>query len=303
MKIITLTLNPAYDIYYNIENFAPCRENYISSHMTSIGGKGINISMALLANGVKNKAFIVLGEENKEMFIKELSKKDVNCHLEYVEGRIRENIIICSENSEETYLRLNNFTITEEIFGKIEEALCKESDDNTIVTFTGRIPLGISKKRSIEFIKKVKDTGAKVIIDTNSFTPEESAGLYPWLIKPNAEEIEAFMKVENEEDAKKAAEALLDMGAEHVIVSLGKNGAVYAGEKTVCLSPPPVKVMTTVGAGDSMIAGFIKGYLENASPENRLAMAIAFGSAACMTKGTVPPAKKDIEEIYNKIKG
>ncbi len=303
MKIITITLNPAFDLHCYCDDFKPFSESLCDIISCDSGGKGINISRALTANDVPNTALSILGEENAGAFLKALKKENINCKYITVSGRIRENITVHTFNKPETRISFSGFSINHKTIKQFEEILFKENFNNSIVVFTGRIPNGINKEVIIEMLSKVKNCGAKLVIDSKSFYRADLIDLKPFLIKPNEEEISAYTKLEvtDLESALFAAKEIRALGIENVIISLGALGAVLCcNDGDYIAIPPEIDVRSTVGAGDSMIAGFLSGISKGYDFEEALRLSVAYGSAACTTIGTNPPPKDIINSILEK---
>ena len=177
-------------------------------------------------------------------------------------------------------------------------------DQNTIITFTGSTPKGITASEVLTWLKIFQAKGAKIVIDSRSVTLAELLDFKPWLIKPNKDEAEAYAKGDicSINDAVEIAQAFSEKGVENVIISLGGDGAVLVDDTDVVIAKAPkIDVRSTIGAGDSMLAGFIDGTVKGFSKTERLKRAIAFGSAACMQEGTLPPQKVDIEKMAETI--
>lgn len=304
MKILTLTLNPAFDIHCTADKFLPERENHMKTYSRYIGGKGVNISRALRENGVDSTAFVVLGRQNAADFEIELSACGVDYVPVYAEGRIRENITIHPENAPETRISFEGCPVAEEIVRKVFDMILPLCGKDTIFTFNGRLPEGLSVYDVSPYLEKVKSLGAKLVIDSSSFGIDDFSLVRPWLIKPNQEEISDCIgiNINTTEDAVDAARMIHDKGIENVMVSLGGKGAVLVSDEFVCTaSVPDIKVVSTIGAGDSSIAGFCVAYAEGKSKDFCLAEAVAYGSAACLTDGTNPPRKDDVEKILAEV--
>ena len=300
MKILTLTLNPAFDIHCGVEEFLPEHENHMKSYRRHIGGKGVNISRALHENGVESTAFVVLGKQNAADFERILSSCGVNYVPVYVDGRIRENITIHPSNARETRISFEGCGVSHQTVREVFDMIFPLCDENTIFTFNGRMPAGLTVSEISPYLAKVKKLGAKLVIDSSSFTIEDFALTKPWLIKPNQEEISKCMGVDIEtiDDALSAARLIHDKGIENVIVSLGGDGAVLVSNDVVCtVSVPKIEVISTIGAGDSSVAGFCAAYSMGKSKEECLASAVSYGTAACLTAGTNPPSKEDVAKI------
>lgn len=304
MKIITITLSPAFDLHCFCDNFNPFSENLCDINSYDAGGKGINISRALSANGVENTALTILGDDNADTFLKALKNEDINCKFITATGRIRENITLHTLTQPETRISFSGFSITAELFKQFEEMLLREELNGSIVTFTGRIPDGVDKAMVITLLLKLKNKGAKLVIDSKSFDKSDLINLKPYLIKPNEEEIALYTdcRVSDLQSALVAARQIKKEGIENVIISLGSKGAVLCcNDGAYTAVPPKVSVLSTVGAGDSMIAGFISGVANSLKYCDALRLSVAYGTAACTTQGTKPPTKKSINSLFENI--
>ncbi len=304
MKIITLTLNPAFDVHCFAENFAPYHENLAKVTDREAGGKGVNISRALSAFGVDNLALTVLGDENGESFEKILSADGLNCRALWVKGRIRENITVHTNGADETRISFEGFCADGSLLERVKAMLLDEGIEGAYVTFTGRAPSGITMGEIKEFLSSLRKMGAKIVIDSRSFSLEELIEAKPYLIKPNEEEISAYFgrEISDVTEAKSAALSLRERGIENVMISLGDRGAVLASESGVWSAVPPrIEALSTIGAGDSSIGGFLAAISQEKSEKDALALAVAFGTAACLTKGTRPPRPEDVARILPKV--
>lgn len=304
-KIITITLNPAFDLHYRMDKFEAKKENYVTSLLCDAGGKGINISRALLVNGIDSCAYVILGRDNGERFERLLKADNMNCVVLYADGSVRENITIHPENDKETRISLDNFSISQKELDSLCEMLLKAIDADTLISFSGRMPRGVEKSAVIDFLKKLEGAGAKIAVDSNSFGFEDLGLIRPWFIKPNEQEISTLLgrPVSSREDAVKVAKELVDMGvAEEVMISLGALGSVFAAKNAAyTVSVPEIRPLSTIGAGDSTVAGYMAGTAEGRSIPECLRLAAAFGSAACLTEGTRPPKPEDIASLYEKV--
>lgn len=305
--IRTVTLNPAFDLHYQMEHFEAKKENYVQSILCDAGGKGINISRALTVNGVENTAFVILGEENGATFEGQLRRDGLHCVPLYTEGRIRENITLHPADDKETRISLDTFRVSPEMLTKTEEALLRNAKAGSLLAFAGRLPKGIEKTDAIEFLKRRIAAGERVVVDSNSLTPEDLAAIRPWFIKPNEQEITAFLGggVNDPTDAAEAACELVTRGvAEEVMISLGGDGAVWSdGKRKLILTVPRLEhPVSTIGAGDSTLAGLLAATAQGASVEDALANAVAYGTAACMTAGTLPPRPEDVKRVLTEVK-
>lgn len=294
--ITTLTLSPAFDVHVQMDEFLLEHENLAQSVSRDVGGKGINVARALLENGVEPKSVVLVGEENAADFLRGLKEVGLTCSVIECPGRIRENITIHPAKGAETRLSFKGFSCESSVLSLVEEHI----GDSDIVTFTGSLPGGISAEEAEAFLLRLKAAGKRVVIDSKSASLDMLRRIKPWLIKPNEEEIAAYFgeKMEEESLIEKALELHRD-GIANVCISLGGDGAILASEGQVYRAyVPQISVQSTIGAGDSAIAGFISG---GNTPQERLCHAVAFGSAACLREGTNPPRPDDVARVLEQV--
>lgn len=302
MKIYTLTLNPAYDVHAFTQTFSACHENLATIQSKDAGGKGVNISRALLNAGIDHTAIIVLGKENSGDFKADIDRTGLSCVYLEKDGRIRENLTIHCATDPETRISFAGFSVDNSIFDELRN--CMEIDRDTIVTYTGRNPKGISTEEVLSFLLELQEKGAKIVLDSKSFSLEQLLQLRPWLIKPNQEEISEYLNcnIDTFEECVEKAEIFANHGIENVMVSLGEQGAMLLnGGNCYIANAPKIDVVSTIGAGDSSIAGFIAATEQGLTPEQCLATAVSYGSAACTTSGSQPPEKSVTDALYAQI--
>ncbi len=305
MKCITLTLNPAIDKHCFVKQFTLGYEHLSENEIFNAGGKGVNISRALMTNGIKSKAVVALGEENEASFCASLDEDNIDYTVIKTKGAIRENLTIHTESGGETRISFKGFEADASLLDKVFNIIEDDLNSDTILTFTGSVPVGISMNAINSFLKTVSQKGSKIVIDSKSFkTLDEIAELKPWLIKPNGEEISEYLRknIKSYDEILEVAKDLNRRGVENVMVSLGEKGAmlVTKNQAYMCI-PPKIKAKSTIGAGDSSIAGFISAIIDNKSVEEALKISVAYGTASCLREGTLPPLAEDIESILKDV--
>ncbi len=301
-KIITLTLNPAFDLHCRVRDFKLHNECYAEMLSVDAGGKGINVSRALKINGTDSLAIVVVGAENAMEFCKALNRDNLHYEEVWTEGRIRQNLTLHEEDNYETRISFAGFECDATILGKVKHRV--EVTKDCIVTFTGSVPMGVSVEEVKEILSEFKSEGAKIVIDSRSFSYDDLVELKPWLIKPNRVEATKYLgkSVQTVEAAVEMATKFHENGVENAVVSLGGGGAVLVCEQgTYWANAPKSGVISTIGAGDSLLAGFIHASVNEDSIEDTLRLAVACGSAACLTEGTLPPEKAKIDELFKQI--
>lgn len=305
MSIFTLTLNPAFDVHAQADAFLLHKESRARVSSRDAGGKGINVSRALSENGVENEAVVLLGQENAGEFCKLLDGYGIRYTPFYTEGRIRENITVHVAGEKETRLSFEGFSASDGALDDIEAHLLPRLDSEAVLAFAGSVPTGISHERVMTFLSRAKARGARLVLDSKSLSKEDVLSLRPALIKPNEEEIGGYIGTAPASLVECAAGAreLSLSGISCVMVSFGGEGALLAASGHVFFARPPrITPLSTVGAGDASIAGFLYAAAGDLSAEECLCHAVAFGTAACLTAGTSAPKKEDIERILSEVK-
>lgn len=302
MKIYTITLNPAYDIHAYAEHFAPFHENLANVISREAGGKGVNLSRALQSGGTQNTAVVVLGKDNCAEFKEELAHAGLQTILLEKPGRIRENLTLHCADQSETRISFSGFPVDDSLLEEVSALL--DADGDTVVTFTGRVALGMSVDKVKAFLKDLQKKGAKIVLDSKSFSLEDIFEVQPWLIKPNQEEISEYLgcQINSIAQAIEKTKIFADHGVSNVMVSLGEQGALllHSG-KCYIATPPAIKAISTIGAGDSSLAGFIAAAQKDEDAAGCLKTAVTYGTAACLTPGTLPPQREDLERIYQQV--
>lgn len=304
MNIITLTPNPAIDIHLACDSFKAGKYNPSRTISRESGGKGVNVSRALAENGVPNICFIMLGRKRAESYLEPLADYNMTVKCSFTEGACRENINIHHGNSE-TVIAGDGPSVTRENVDDFLKSLKQYSGEGTYLVLSGSISSTSDKEAILKALYKLSRSGVSIIIDSKSYTLEEILPLKPYLIKPNEEEVELLtgIEVKTDSDAITAAKAIFDMGIKNVLLTRGSGSAVLACEDGIYLAKPPrVEVKSTVGAGDSTVAGFLLGVYRAFDAEECFRSAIAFGCAACTTEGTLPPPSCQVNAIKPSIK-
>lgn len=302
MKIYTITLNPAYDVHAYAEHFAPFHENLANVTSREAGGKGVNLSRALKNGGTENTAIVVLGKDNCAEFKAELEEAGLNTLFLEKPGRIRENLTLHCADAPETRISFSGFPADDSLLEEVSNLLAV--DEQTVITFTGRVASGMSMEKVKAFLKKLQAKGAKIVLDSKSFSLEDIFQVSPWLIKPNQEEISEYMNcpVNTIGEAVEKARIFAQHGVVNVMVSLGEQGAMLLqGNDCYIATPPVINAISTIGAGDSSLAGFIAAAKRGEDAAGCLKNAVTYGTAACLTEGSLPPTAEAIADIYPQV--
>ena len=302
--IVTLTPNPSHDrtvaLAGRLERGAVQRAESVTSQA---GGKGVNISRASVSAGIPSIA--VLPAPAEDPFVLELLAAGIDCRPVPTTGTLRVNITISEPDGTTTKLNSPGPTVTPTVLGALTESLLRRAASADWIVLAGSLPPGAPVTWYAELVGVLREHGARIAVDTSEAPLRALVdGLpasAPHLMKPNGEELASFtggdpdLLESDPQAAAKAARTLVDRGVETVLATLGANGAVLVTEHGAWhATPPPTSVVSTVGAGDSSLFGYLLGDIRNRTPAQRLALAVAYGSAAAGLPGTTIPQPSQV---------
>ena len=303
-NILTLALNPSLDTTIWVDSLRLGGVSQADDEMHDAAGKTVNVSRVLTYFGVPNKLVLLLGEGNKQRFISRLDEAKVNYQPIFVEGYTRENLSIVDEDGNMTRVMRKGFSVAYESFVAVTQALEEDIHENTLVMISGSLPTGVSPRMLRSLCQTIKAKGGIITLDCAAVSREDVVAIAPWVIKPNREEFEALVGRENlslREILEEAAR-LVEEGVGCCLISLGAEGLLYVDRETAFMAHvPSVEVHSTVGAGDSLLSGFIRSMKSGLELKKAVATAAAFGTAACMMDGSNPPHKLSVAHVLQRV--
>lgn len=297
--IYTITFNPAIDYAIGVENLAPGMTNRSTFEQFLPGGKGLNVSTILNNLGIDNIAlgFIAgfTGAEIKRSFEAMGGKSDF---IELKEGISRINVKI--KSTRETEINAVGPAIDGESMSRLMEKL-DTLRDGDILILAGSIPASLSDSLYSDIMKMLSDRKIMIVVDATKELLLNVLPCKPFLVKPNNQELEEIFGVmlQTREEVVPYAKKLQEKGAANVLVSMAGEGAVLAAEtgEVLMSAAPAGKVINSVGAGDSMVAGFIAGWCEKQDYTHAFKMGLAAGSASAFSEQLA--TKQEIERVYD----
>ena len=304
MKIATLTLNPALDKSSATERLIPEQKLRCSPMRLDAGGGGINVSKGIHKLGGESTAVFPVGGNNGKLLKELLAKSDIPISAVELSGETRENISITETSSNIQYrFTLPGGELQEEHADACLQIIEKLQPDYLVAS--GSLPPGLPEtyyKKVAAFAKRIN---ARLILDTSGEALLSAAEEGVYLLKPNLAELSALVGVEKLEmnQVDDAALGLIKKGAcEVVVVSLGPQGCLLVTQDGFEHIPAPtVLKQSTVGAGDSMVAGMVWALNAGKSHREMAQIGVACGSAATMNKGTELFHAKDMWRLYDWI--
>ena len=298
--IYTLTFSPSLDYYIDIPVFNLGEINRSSREKFEPGGKGVNVSLILKELNLESIALGFAAGFSGDELEKILLEKGIKTDFVRTKGNTRINIKINS--SLESAINTTAPSISEKEISLLFQKL-QNLNGGDILCIGGNVPRTLPKDIYVKIMQSLENRNIKIVVDATGDLLLSTLPYHPFLIKPNQEELEEIMKrkLNTPEDIIESAYSLIQMGAQNVIVSLGKDGAIMVDENDNIYIKPTIegKLKSSVGAGDSLVGGFIAGYLKNGNYEDALELGIAAGTATAFSDYLSSSNK--IIEIYNRI--
>lgn len=300
--IYTVTLNPSLDYIMHLNEFNIGGINRSQKEEVYPGGKGINVSIVLNNLNVPNKALGFIAGFTGTEIDRIMKRRGSNTDFIMLDhGSSRINVKL--ESAEETQLNGMGPKITPADLNALYAQLDLVQDGDFLV-LAGSIPNGISNNIYQEIMKRLSDKKINIIVDATNDSLRNVLKYKPFLVKPNHIELaEMFnVSISSDEEIILYAQKLKDMGAQNVLVSMGRDGSILVTQNNeiVKMSAPKGTVLNTVGSGDSMIAGFIAGYLKSKDVKEALKYATAAGSATAFSPWLA--TKDEIDDLLIQLK-
>ncbi|MFI3210182.1 MAG: 1-phosphofructokinase [Peptostreptococcaceae bacterium] len=299
--IYTLTLNPSIDYIVELDNFVEGSVNRTKNEKAYPGGKGINVSSILRALEFDSIALGFVSGFTGEYVKQILTEKNINHNfIEVNEGFTRINVKI--KSSDETEVNGSGPNISENQIQNILDQV-KSLKKYDILVIAGSMPSSVRSDIYEDIMKIAKEKEILVVADTTKKLLTDLLKHNPFLIKPNIHELEEIFetKINSDEEIITFAKQLQTMGAKNVLVSLGKDGAILVTDENQILKSNVAKgtVKNSVGAGDSMVGGFIAGYIKNKDYKDALKLGATCG---CATTFSYDIATKEfIDSLIDEI--
>ncbi len=304
--IATVTLNPCLDEHIIVHGLVVEEANrWVRLHRYA-GGKGIDVSRAIHEmDGITTAYGFIGGPDGRKVEIL-LDEEGVLFSFTPVEQETRTNFIITDTNAkQQTRIDAPGPRISRRELERFLKKLRQIRPSPDLIAIGGSVPPGVPVSIYYDMVMEAKGRGVRTILDSGGQWMEEGIKAKPYLIKPNVHEAEELlkMKLTTEEEITKAAFSLVEMGIEIAVISRGKEGIIVATkERIIKAVSPPVKVRSTVGAGDCTLAGLALKLAYGKPLIEACRLAVAMGAAAVLTPGTELCHKADVEKLLPQIK-
>jgi 1-phosphofructokinase len=299
--IVTLTLNPSLDRTIEIGSLTRGAVIRAAAAHLDPGGKGVNVSRALLANQVRSCAVVPFGGDEGRRLVSLLQAEGIDMITVPVAGPTRSNVTLAEPDGTVTKINEPGTALSAEELDTVAEAVLSAATSADWVVASGSLPPGVPLDVYAGLCRRFSGAGINVAIDTSGPALPAAVAETPALVKPNREELSEAtgLTIVSLGDAIEAAEILRARGASTVLASLGADGAVLLQDDQIWYGEGPVaEPRSTVGAGDAMLAGFLAA---GARGEAALVEALAWATAAVGLPGSRMPSPGDIRRDHVRV--
>ena len=302
--ITTITFNASIDRLYRVSEINIGEVQRVIESNATAGGKGINVTKVCKILGEDPMAIGFLGGFNGAFIKNELDKKAIKNRFTKIDSETRNCLNIIENNKVSTEFLEKGPVVEASDLERFEEDLNAVIKDTKVLAASG----SFCQNMPVEYYEKIgnicRENGVKFVLDTSGNALKAALKSKPYLIKPNTDEIKQLLdvNVESREEIIEAGKKLLELGAENVCISLGKNGMIYLDGKNVYdVKIPKVEAVNTVGSGDSTIAGFSVGILRGYSLEETIKLANACGISNALNVDTGFVKLEEVEKYKNLV--
>lgn len=282
-RVLTVTLNPALDLTVQLPFLRLGEVNRSESLQVHAAGKGLNVAQVLADLGHQLTVTGFLGESNPQAFEQLFAARGFTDEFVRVAGETRSNLKLAETDGRVTDINGPGLAVSEAQCDELLARLQRLAPAHDLVVVAGSLPRGIDSQWFVQLLNSLKALGVRVALDTSGVALRDGLATRPWLIKPNEEELAEARGVDLSGSSALLAEArrLQSEGIEHVVISQGADGVSwFTADAALHAQPPKVQVISTVGAGDSLLAGMLHGLLVGWPAERTLAHATAIAAQA-----------------------
>jgi len=302
-KVITVSLNPSIDLTLWTDGLDPDKVNRIVDETRVVAGKGINVSRVIESFGMETLGIAVVGEENYRAVVEELEREAIRYEFIKIPGEVRENITLRYADST---IKLNRKGphLSAMMLSALAALIQNKQREGDFVVFSGSLPENTNIQDYLELMMAVRNNGGRIVVDSDMLTLEDYRRVKPYLVKPNIYELQKILRVKSEDiaDIVDAAREIRACGVENVLVSIGERGLVLVGEDAVLhASVPRVALKSTVGAGDSALAGYLIGLLKEFGAEESIRLAAACGTDCVRQEHSELAARERVFPLLEQI--
>lgn len=307
MSILCIGLNPAIDITMSLKDLTLGRVNRASKAVLHEAGKAVNVASVLAQLGHRVTMTGFLGADNKAGFEYKFDELGIDNACVVVQGATRQNIKLVEPCGRVTDINATGFVVSDSDKQILIQKAALLSDDADFVIVSGSLPVGFGLDDFKKLLLAIKKTKAKLIVDTSGEALAAAFLCEPYLVKPNSDELaQAFLGVDLNDQADEIVcqQALIEKlpPVNHVVVSMGASGVAWHTKEGVMMATAPsVEVASTVGAGDTLLAGIVSGLLAKEDTEVILKKAVAMAAHSVGITGVGVPTNNRHQSLMDTV--
>ncbi|WP_340618208.1 1-phosphofructokinase [Xenorhabdus entomophaga] len=303
-RVATITLNPAYDLVGLCPDITKGTVNRVQTAGLNAAGKGNNVAKVLRDLGIDVTVSGFLGRENQEGFQQFFSENNMVNRFHLVSGRTRINVKLTEKHGEVTDFNFSGFHVTPEEWNQFVSDSLTWLGQFDMVVVSGSLPEGVTPELFSDWMMELRQCCPCIIFDSSREAFVAGLNALPWLVKPNRHELEIWAgePLPDLNSVIDAAHELRNRGIAHVVISLGEQGALWVNSSGAWLAKPPhCEVVSTVGAGDSMVGGLVYGLLMRESSEHTLRLATAVSALTVSQSNVGIRSRTELASMMSRI--
>ncbi|PAR45641.1 1-phosphofructokinase [Vibrio metoecus] len=303
-KVVTITLNPALDLTGSMNQLNVGSVSLVEHSSLHAAGKGVNVAKVLSELGADVTVTGFLGRDNQELFCQLFNQLGVRDEFIRIDGATRINVKLVEHNGAVSDINFPGITVTQADIDAFEATLLRLAQDHDYFVLAGSLPKGISPQRCAGWISQLRSMNKKVLFDSSREALMVGLEARPWLIKPNDEELSQWCgkELSTLKECQQAASQLAQKEIENIVISMGANGVMWLNENEwLHAKPPKMQVVSTVGAGDTLVAGLCWGHMQHMEKDNLLRFATALSALAVTQVGVGISDKEQLNTLQQQI--
>lgn len=303
-KVVTITLNPAFDLTGHLGKLDLGRVNLVQQSDLHAAGKGVNVAKILSELGALVTVTGFLGQDNQTPFCQLFEQVGLQDEFVRIKGATRINVKLIDQHSVVTDINFPGITITQPDIEAFETTLWRLAQDHDYFVLAGSLPQGISPQQCAKWIAQLRSMNKKVLFDSSREALIVGCNAKPWLIKPNDEELAQWCGRELSTliECQHAAADLANKGIEHIMVSMGAEGVIWLHEQQwLHAKPPKMPIVSTVGAGDTLVAGFCWGHMQAMDKPSLLRFTTALSAMAVTQVGVGIGDRNELAALMQQV--
>ncbi|EGR4477020.1 1-phosphofructokinase [Vibrio cholerae] len=303
-KVVTITLNPALDLTGSVNQLNVGSVSLVGQSSLHAAGKGVNVAKVLSELGAQVTVTGFLGRDNQELFCQLFEQLGVQDAFIRIAGATRINVKLVEQSGAVSDINFPGIQVTEADIEAFEATLQRLAQDHDYFVLAGSLPQGISPQRCAGWIAQLRSMNKKVLFDSSRDALLAGLDAKPWLIKPNDEELSQWCgrELTTLTDCQQAAAELAQKQIENIVISMGAEGVMWLHENQwLHAKPPKMQVVSTVGAGDTLVAGLCWGHMQRMEKESLLRFAAALSALAVTQVGVGLGDREQLNTLQQQI--